>query len=64
LAALQDAYAHRGQRESAVHPEFASQFNRTALAGRLAAELEAVSRPQVQDDATAASRSLEAGNAR
>ncbi|MEX2575829.1 MAG: glycosyltransferase family 4 protein [Halofilum sp. (in: g-proteobacteria)] len=64
LAALQDAYAHRGEREPAVHPEFASQFNRTALAGRLAMELEAVSRRQVQDDATAASRSLEAGNAR
>lgn len=64
VAALQDAYAHRGQREPAVHPEFASHFSRSALAGRLAAELEAVSRPRAHDDAPSMTRSLEAGNAR
>lgn len=41
-AAVRDAWEQRGQRRPAVHPEFIQQFSRSALAARLARELEAV----------------------
>lgn len=64
LTALRDAYEQHGQRQPRVDPEFASNLSRQALASRLAAELEAVSRGQAQHDSQPEARSMEAENAR
>lgn len=64
-AAVRDAYEQRGHRQPAVDPEYARHFNRSALAGRLAAELEAACGAANAERGTGrVAESVEAGDAR